>query len=64
MIIGSERKDLEDRFAENSREALDNSKALREIENAILELLSMDVNILLKDDILIKTLSNSRVAEE
>ncbi len=42
MIIGTERKELEERFMENSREAFEHTKALREIENAILELLKQD----------------------
>jgi hypothetical protein len=39
LIVGAEKKELEDRFSENSREAFEQTKQLREIENAILELL-------------------------
>lgn len=64
MVVGSERKELEDRFTENSKEAFESSQALREIENAILELLLQDADSLLKDDVLIGTLAESRAAEE
>lgn len=39
MIVGQEKKELEDRLSEYSKEAFENTKSLREIENAILELL-------------------------
>lgn len=64
MVVGNEKKELEDKFAESSKEAYENSKALREIENAILELLLQSADSILKDDVLIRTLANSRLAEE
>lgn len=64
MIVGTEKRELEDAFAENSKEAFEGTKALREIENAILELLVLDADTILKDDILIRTLAESRAAEE
>lgn len=63
MIVGTERKELEERFLENSKEAFEHTKTLREIENAILELLKQDSLVLLGNDVLIRTLSESRATE-
>lgn len=37
LVVANERHDLEERFVENTKEAFENIKSLREIENAILE---------------------------
>jgi hypothetical protein len=63
MIIGTERKELEERFMDNSKQAFEHTKNLREIENAILELLKQDTKVLLGDDVLIRTLNESRTME-
>ena len=49
---------------ENSKEAFEHTKQLREIENAILELLKQEPYALLDDDVLIKTLNESRATEQ
>jgi hypothetical protein len=63
LIIGTERKELEERFLDNSREAFEHTKSLREIENAILELLKREPKYILADDVLIRTLNESRQTE-
>jgi len=36
LVVANERRDLEDRFTDSSKEAFDNIKHLKEIENSIL----------------------------
>ena len=43
LVVGNERPDLEERFVETSKEAFENIKNLKEIENAILDQLREDV---------------------
>ena len=37
LVVGNERQDLEQKYLENTREAYENIKSLREIENTILD---------------------------
>jgi len=39
LVIANEKKDLEEKYSEACKEAYEHTKSLREIENAILELL-------------------------
>ncbi|CDW77756.1 dynein heavy chain axonemal [Stylonychia lemnae] len=64
LVVANERSDLEEKFSENTKEAFENIRGLKEIENAILEQLQMDVSKLLGDELLIKTLNESRNTAE
>ena len=64
MIIGAEKKDLEEKYTEACRDAYEHTRSLREVENAILELLRQEASVLLDDDLLVKTLAESREVEQ
>ena len=64
LVVANERQDLEDKYNDNTKEAFENIKTLREIENTILDQLQMDVEKLLGDETLIKTLNDSRNTAE
>ena len=64
LVVVNERKDLEDTFNENSREAFESIKSLKDIEGAILGQLDQQVTELLGDENLIKTLSESKHTAE
>ena len=56
IVILNERKDLDDIHTENSKEAFDSIKSLKDIESGILELLEIPVSDLLGDEKLIEAL--------
>ncbi len=64
LVVANERKDLEERYTDSSKEAFDNIKTLKEIENSILDLLAMDIDSILKDENLINTLNDSKNTAE
>jgi hypothetical protein len=64
LVVLNERKDLEDTYSENSKEAFDSIKSLKDIEKAILSQLEMKVNDLLGDENLIRTLNESKNTAE
>lgn len=64
LVVLNERKDLEDTRSENSKEAFDSIKSLKDIEAAILTQLDMKVHELLGEDILIRTLNESKNTAE
>ena len=64
LVVLNERKDLEDTYSENSKEAFDSIKSLKDIEKAILSQLEMKVSDLLGDESLISTLNESKNTAE
>ena len=64
LVVLNERKDLEDTYSENSKEAFDSIKSLKDIEKAILSQLEMKVSDLLGDENLIRTLNESKNTAE
>lgn len=64
LVVLNERKDLEDTHSENSKEAFDSIKSLKDIEAAILKQLDMKVHELLGEEILIRTLNESKNTAE
>jgi dynein heavy chain len=64
LVVANERKDLEERYVENSKEAFENIRSLKEIENNILEQLKIDVIVLLGDENLIRILQESKSTAE
>jgi len=64
LVVLNERKDLEDTYSENSKEAFDSIKSLKDIEKAILSQLEMKVSDLLGDEDLIRTLNESKNTAE
>lgn len=56
IVVLNERKDLDDIHTENSKEAFDSIKSLKDIEQGILELLEVPVSDLLGDEKLIEAL--------
>ena len=56
IVVLNERKDLDDIHTENSKEAFDSIKSLKDIESGILELLETPVSDLLGDEKLIEAL--------
>jgi hypothetical protein len=64
IVVLNERKDLDDVHSENSKEAFDSIKSLKDIERGILELLENPVSELLGDDRLIEALQESKNTAE
>ena len=64
FVIQNERRDLEDSHSENSKEAFDSIKSLKDIEATILSQLELGVGELLGDDNLIRTLNESKNTAE
>jgi len=64
LVVLNERKDLDDTFNENSKEAFDSIKSLKDIEAAILSQLDMQVQDLLGEESLIRTLAESKNTAE
>ena len=64
LVVLNERKDLEDTYSENSKEAFDSIKLLKKFEMAILSQLEMKVSDLLGDENLIRTLNESKNTAE
>ena len=53
LVVLNERKDLEESYAENSKEAFESIKALKDVEKTILSLLGQGVDGLLQDETLV-----------
>jgi len=64
LVVLNERKDLEDTHSENSKDAFDSIKSLKDIEAAILTQLDIKVHDLLGEDSLIRTLNESKNTAE
>jgi hypothetical protein len=64
LVVLNERKDLEDTYNENSKEAFDSIKSLKDIEAAILKQLEISTPDLLAGDSLITTLEESKNTAE
>eukprot|EP00741_Cyanophora_paradoxa_P007767 tig00001206_g7515.t1 len=64
IVVAKERPDLEDEKAELIIQSAKNKKALKEIEDRILELLSSAQGNILDDETLINTLAQSKVTSE
>lgn len=64
LVVLNERKDLEDAYHENSKEAFDSIKSLKDVETTILSQLEMKVTDLLGDESLIRTLNESKNTAE
>ena len=60
LIIFNERRDLGENLNENSKEAFDSIKSLKDIEAEILKLLDDDVIKILGEDSLIRVLNDSK----
>ena len=44
LVVLNERQDLEDTYAENSREAFESIKSLKDVEKSILSLLDQEID--------------------
>lgn len=64
LVVLNERRDLDETFAENSREAFESIKSLKDVEKTILSLLAKGVDGLLGDEALVQTLSASKDTAE
>ena len=64
IVVLNERRDLEDIHSDNSKEAFDSIKSLKEIESDILKLLELPVSELLGDEKLISALADSKNTAE
>jgi len=64
LVVLNERKDLDDTYNENSKEAFESIKSLKDVEKAILAQLEATVDELLGDESLIRTLSESKNTAE
>lgn len=64
IVVMNERKDLEDTYSENSKEAFESIKSLKDVEKTILALLDQKVEDLLGDEDLVKTLAESKDTAE
>jgi len=64
LVVLNERKDLDDTYNENSKEAFESIKSLKDVEKAILSQLEGTVDELLGNESLILTLSESKNTAE
>jgi len=64
LVVLNERKDLDDTYNENSKEAFESIKSLKDVEKAILTQLENTVDELLGDESLIRTLTESKNTAE
>jgi len=64
LVIFNERRDLGENLNENSKEAFDSIKSLKDIEAEILKLLDNDVTKILGEDSLIRVLNDSKNTAE
>ena len=64
LVVMNERCDLENTYAENSKEAFDAIKSLKGVEEGLLRQLEVDVEDLLGEDHLIQTLNESKNTAE
>jgi len=64
LVVMNERCDLENAYVENSKEAFDAIKSLKGVEEGLLRQLEVDVEDLLGEDQLIRTLNESKNTAE
>lgn len=64
LVVSNERRDLDDAYGENSKEAFESIKSLKDVEKSILSLLEQSVDELLGGESLIRTLSESKNTAE
>jgi hypothetical protein len=64
LVVLNERRDLDDTYNENSKEAFESIKSLKDVEKAILTQLESTVDELLGSEGLINTLTESKNTAE